>query len=193
MKLMKSLDFVNVVEPVSSLEEQLTPGQMETWKNIKQGFVELKMMEEGKLKARPIQELLDELWNKYDPQFWSGFKRLSKKYYSIRDDLTDLIKSLQQNPLQGESLGRDCYKVRMKISAKKKGKSGGSRVITCVKIMDQEITLISIYDKSEQDNISDSFLMQLLSEGGLVWFNTSKTASATAITGGLAVGFDDGT
>jgi len=61
MKLMKSLDFVNVVEPVSSLEEQLTPGQMETWKNIKQGFVELKMMEEGKLKARPIQELLDEL------------------------------------------------------------------------------------------------------------------------------------
>jgi len=56
----------------------------------------------------------------------------------------------------------------MKISAKKKGKSGGSRVITCVKIMDQEITLISIYDKSEQDNISDSFLMQLLSEGGLV-------------------------
>ncbi|WP_295671744.1 hypothetical protein [uncultured Mucilaginibacter sp.] len=61
MKLMKSLDFVKVVEPSKTLEEQLTPGQMETWQNIKQGFVELKMKEEGKLKGRPIQELLDEL------------------------------------------------------------------------------------------------------------------------------------
>ncbi|MDR3694802.1 hypothetical protein [Mucilaginibacter sp.] len=61
MKLMKSLDFVKVVEPPKTLEEQLTPGQKETWQNIKQGFIELKMMEEGKLKARPIQELLDEL------------------------------------------------------------------------------------------------------------------------------------
>jgi hypothetical protein len=61
MKLMKSLNFVKVVEPAQSLEDQLTPGQMKTWKNIKQGFVELKMIEEGKLKARPIEELLDEL------------------------------------------------------------------------------------------------------------------------------------
>ncbi|WP_309331967.1 hypothetical protein [Mucilaginibacter sp.] len=56
----------------------------------------------------------------------------------------------------------------MKISSKNKGKSGGSRVITCVKITDQEITLISIYDKSEQDTISDVFLMQLLAESGLL-------------------------
>ena len=64
MKLMRSLNFVKVVEPAQSLEDlesQLTPGQMKTWKNIKQGFIELKMIEEGKLKARPIEELLDEL------------------------------------------------------------------------------------------------------------------------------------
>jgi len=61
MKLMQSLNFVKVVEPAPSLEDQLTPGQMETWKNIKQGFIELKLMEEGKIKSRPIQELLDEL------------------------------------------------------------------------------------------------------------------------------------
>lgn len=61
MKLMKSLNFVKVVEPAKSAEEQLTPGQREIWKNVKQGFVELKMVEEGKLKDRPLQELLDEL------------------------------------------------------------------------------------------------------------------------------------
>lgn len=61
MKLMKSLDFVKVIEPSQTLEEQLTPEQRKTWQNIKQGFVELKMVEEGKVKSRPVQELLNEL------------------------------------------------------------------------------------------------------------------------------------
>ena len=61
MKLMHSLNFVKVIEPAQTLEEQLSPEQKEVWENVKQGFIELKMMEEGKLKSRPIQELLDEL------------------------------------------------------------------------------------------------------------------------------------
>jgi hypothetical protein len=61
MKLMKSLNFVKVVEPAQTSEEQLTSEQKETWSNVKQGFVELKMAEEGKLKFRPIQELINEL------------------------------------------------------------------------------------------------------------------------------------
>ncbi len=61
MKLMKSLNFVKVNEPTLTLEEQLTPEQKETWQNIKQGFEEFKMVEEGKLKSRPIRELLNEL------------------------------------------------------------------------------------------------------------------------------------
>jgi len=61
MKLMKSLDFVKVVEPSKTLEEQLTPGQLKTWKNIKQGFIELKLSEEGKLTLRPIEDLINEL------------------------------------------------------------------------------------------------------------------------------------
>lgn len=56
----------------------------------------------------------------------------------------------------------------MKISSKGKGKSGGSRVITCVKIANEEITLLSICDKSEQADISDGFLLQLLTENGLI-------------------------
>jgi len=61
MQLMNSLNFVKVVEPSQSLEDQLSPEQKKTWQNIKQGFIELKMIEEGKLKSRPIQELLNEL------------------------------------------------------------------------------------------------------------------------------------
>ena len=61
MKLMKSLNFVKVVEPVQATEEQLTPEQREIWNNVKQGFIELKMAEDGKIKFRPIEEVLDEL------------------------------------------------------------------------------------------------------------------------------------
>jgi hypothetical protein len=61
MKLMRSLNFVKVVETTQALEKQLTTEQKETWNNVKQGFVELKSAEEGKVKFRPIQELINEL------------------------------------------------------------------------------------------------------------------------------------
>jgi mRNA-degrading endonuclease RelE of RelBE toxin-antitoxin system len=100
--------------------------------------------------------------------FDGELKRLAKKYPSLKNDLSELIKSLINNPFQGDKLGRDCYKVRMKITSKGKGKSGGSRVITCVKVQNERITLISIYDKSEQADISTQLLAQLLSENELL-------------------------
>lgn len=102
------------------------------------------------------------------PNFDRELKKLAKKYPSIKADLLELSISLIKNPLQGESLGKDCYKVRMQISSKGKGKSGGSRIITCVKIRNEQITLVSIYDKSDKPNISDSFLSHLLIENGLI-------------------------
>jgi hypothetical protein len=55
-------------------------------------------------------------------------------------------------------------KIRLKISSKNKGKSGGGRVITCVRIVDEVIYLLSIYDKSEKESLTDSELDALLSE-----------------------------
>jgi mRNA-degrading endonuclease RelE of RelBE toxin-antitoxin system len=102
------------------------------------------------------------------PNFDRELKRLAKKHPSIKANLLELVESLINDPFQGDNLGKDCYKVRMKISSKGKGKSGGSRVITCVKVTNKQIKLLSIYDKSDQENISDSFLIQLLSENGLI-------------------------
>lgn len=61
MKLMRSLDFVKVVESTQLLEEQLTFEQKKTWSNVKDGFAELKLAEEGNLIPRPLEELLNEL------------------------------------------------------------------------------------------------------------------------------------
>lgn len=94
--------------------------------------------------------------------FDKNIKRLAKKYPSIKTDIIAFSDSLTKNPTQGISLGKDCYKVRMAISSKGKGKSGGSRIITCVKIVSTSIFLLSIYDKSEKESLDENELDNLL-------------------------------
>jgi hypothetical protein len=94
-------------------------------------------------------------------------KGLLKKYPSLKTDLEKLIASLKENPLQGKALGRDCYKIRMAITSKGQGKSGGSRVITYVQVLDQEAYLLTIYDKSVKKTISDKELDELIKLAGI--------------------------
>ncbi len=85
--------------------------------------------------------------------FEKQLKRLSKKYPSLKNDLSSLITSLKQNPEQGDYIGNQCYKIRLAISSKGKGKSGGARVITHIVVAETTVFLLSIYDKSEQADI----------------------------------------
>ena len=100
-----------------------------------------------------------------------GFKKyakgIAKKHRLLKYDLEKLIGSLEEYPTQGEPLGKDCYKVRMALSSKGKGKSGGSRVIACVKIVEQNVYLLTIYDKSDKEGISDKDIDELLHVAGL--------------------------
>ncbi len=59
-------------------------------------------------------------------------KPLLKKYHSLAKDLLELEKKLMLMPKIGVPLGQDTYKIRLKITSKGKGKSGGDRVITSV-------------------------------------------------------------
>jgi hypothetical protein len=95
------------------------------------------------------------------PLFDKQAKRLAKKYPSLKKDLTELLESLADNPEQGTALGNSFYKIRLAIASKGKGKSGGARVITYVKITADTIFLTSIYDKSEKNTISDKELEQI--------------------------------
>ena len=70
--------------------------------------------------------------------------------------------------MAGSALGRDCYKVRMRIKSKQAGKSGGARVITCVKIIGKQVFLLTVYDKYEQDSITDNERDDLLKENDLL-------------------------
>ncbi|WP_431199081.1 type II toxin-antitoxin system RelE/ParE family toxin [Mucilaginibacter sp. P19] len=92
------------------------------------------------------------------PAFVRELKKLSKKYISLKKDLTVLIAELVENPKSGTPLGNNCYKIRMAITSKNKGKSAGARIITYVQVVNGTVYLLSIYDKSDLDNISDSEL-----------------------------------
>lgn len=98
------------------------------------------------------------------PPFDKQLKRLAKKYPSLKKEFMLLIEALEQKPEQGTPLGHHCYKIRIAIASKGKGKSGGARVITHFVISEKIVFLLSIYDKSERDNISDADLDNLLSQ-----------------------------
>lgn len=93
-------------------------------------------------------------------------KRLIKKFPSLKNELAALGQTLKENPEQGTPLGNDCYKIRLSIASKGKGKSGGARIITNIAIADTTVYLLTIYDKSEQANVSDQELKALLKQIG---------------------------
>lgn len=90
--------------------------------------------------------------------FAKQLKRLAKKFPSLKKEYAGLINSLKENPEQGNNIGNNCFKIRLAIASKQKGKSGGARVITYILVTENKIYLLSIYDKSEQSDISDKDL-----------------------------------
>ena len=89
-------------------------------------------------------------------------KRLVKKYPSLKNELHGLKLQLTSTPGTGTPIGNGCYKIRIAIASKNKGKSGGARIITNVYVSGETVFLLSIYDKSEQKDISKKELDELL-------------------------------
>ncbi|TAG54639.1 MAG: hypothetical protein EAZ27_08655 [Cytophagales bacterium] len=89
-------------------------------------------------------------------------KKLARKYPSLKTEIAELGKELAENPTLGMPLGNDIYKIRLAIASKNKGKSGGARVISFVKIIDETVFFLSIYNKGEKDSISDKEIEVLL-------------------------------
>jgi mRNA-degrading endonuclease RelE of RelBE toxin-antitoxin system len=97
-------------------------------------------------------------------KFKSQAKRLAKKYISLKDELSNLTIQLKTNPLTGIFLGNSCYKIKMAVKSKHRGKTGGIRIITYNIINDNEIYLLTIYDKSEIESINKKEISQLINQ-----------------------------
>jgi mRNA-degrading endonuclease RelE of RelBE toxin-antitoxin system len=100
-------------------------------------------------------------------KFQKKVKSLSKRYRNIRDDVQPIIELLQSGELPGDRVSGvvdlEIYKVRVKNSDVRRGTSGGYRVIYYVKTSEQ-IILVTIYSKSEQEDIDASEVVEILAE-----------------------------
>ena len=91
-------------------------------------------------------------------EFIKELKTLSKKYKGLKDDVKKLQEEFVANPNLGISLGDGLRKIRLNITSKNTGKSGGARVISHELLIEvgttdetKSVAFISIYDKSEYD------------------------------------------
>ena len=94
--------------------------------------------------------------------FRFAFMRLKKRHKSLEADFERLLISLLDNPYQGVELEDGVRKIRLSITSKGRGKSAGARVIIRIRLVAGELQLLYIYDKSDFENISNTFLRDIL-------------------------------
>jgi mRNA-degrading endonuclease RelE of RelBE toxin-antitoxin system len=94
-------------------------------------------------------------------RFEKELKRLVKKFPSLKGEFAELIREIHQNPELGIPIGNNCYKIRLGISSKGKGKSGGARVISYLYIHTETVYLLTIYDKSEKVDLRPNELKEM--------------------------------
>ena len=95
-------------------------------------------------------------------RFEKELKRLAKKFPSLKNEFTQLIVDITKNPITGTFIGNNCYKIRLAVDSKGKGKSGGARVITYLYIETETVYLLTIYDKSEKSDLKPNELKEMV-------------------------------
>jgi len=104
----------------------------------------------------------------YNVQLSENFKkeakRLKKKFPSLKAELISLVEQLEKDPTLGIPLGNGIFKIRLAIASKNKGKSGGARVLSFVKVEETSVLLFSIFDKSEKENLSEKEIKLLIKD-----------------------------
>jgi len=101
------------------------------------------------------------------PTFATKLKKLAKKYKKIKSDLQELQKELISNPKIGIALQHNCYKIRVANSSTPTGKSGGFRVVYYFVNKNNKVFLMTIYSKTQKENLSENELLELLKINGL--------------------------
>ncbi len=102
----------------------------------------------------------------YTREFKRNLRQLSRRYRSIRDDIEPVIEALKTGETPGDQVtgtGYTVYKIRIKNSDNHKGKSGGYRMIYYVKT-ETHITLVTLYSKSDQGDVSQNDLRRIIRE-----------------------------
>lgn len=97
-------------------------------------------------------------------RFEKELKRLSKKFPSLKTEFNELISLISDKPEYGTFIGNNCYKIRLSIASKGKGKRAGARIITYIFHSDETVYLLLIYDKSDKEDLTTKELKELINQ-----------------------------
>ena len=100
----------------------------------------------------------------FTKEFKKNLKSLAKRYRKIKSDLLPFVTALESGKLPGDQIKGipfKVHKVRVPNTSAKKGKQGGFRLLYYLELPDQ-ITLLSIYSKNVQENISTADIMCII-------------------------------
>jgi len=103
---------------------------------------------------------------RFTSEFERRLRSLFKKYRQIRSNIQPVIEQLQSGGTPGDQIsgtGTTVFKVRVKNSDIKKGKSAGYRIIYQI-ASPSSIVLLTIYSKSDRIDISTAEILQILTE-----------------------------
>ena len=94
--------------------------------------------------------------------FNKAVKKLKKRFKNIENDCDEFVQSIETTDNLGVDLGNGVYKVRITNSDKKSGKRAGYRLITYLKLIDNKLYLMYIYDKSDLATVSEKQIDTLI-------------------------------
>ena len=89
-------------------------------------------------------------------------KKLSKQYRHLQNDIDNFLNSIDSKEDLGIELKSNVFKARVKNSDKNKGKSAGYRLISYLIIINNELHLLYIYDKSKLENLTEKEIDNLI-------------------------------
>lgn len=102
-------------------------------------------------------------------QFKRHLKALAKRHRSLKSDFEAFVASLTENPFQGDEICPGIRKIRMAITSKGRGKSGGARIITYTILTSKEngrVYLVDIYDKADFSTVDIATIQSITQELG---------------------------
>ena len=106
---------------------------------------------------------------RYTATFLRQIKRIARKYRRVGQDLETLTSRILAGETPGEQIqgtGHTVYKVRVRNTDAQRGTSGGYRVLYYIVNADDTL-LLTIYSKSEQEDIDADTIIRLIEEAQL--------------------------
>jgi len=89
-------------------------------------------------------------------------KRLAKRYPSVSGDVEHFLSVVESPENLGIPLGKNIFKARIANKDAKRGKSGGYRLLSYLRLEEGRLILLYLYSKTDLANVTEEELDRIV-------------------------------